>query len=889
MNRNFFLSIIFIVLFGSAVNAQEEQQSDTAIKEIILVFKTHFDIGYTDLAEAVVQKYSTTMMQTALSILEKNKKLPPEKQFVWTVAGWPMEQILHRSEPSIKSQVEQALKKGRFAVHALPFSMETESADLESLVRGVNISSSVLRKEGLALPGDAKMSDVPSHSWILPTLLSNAGVKILHIGCNAASQSPQVPLLFWWQGPDGSRLLTMYSPKYYGTSLLPPAGWKHKTWLAIMQTNDNQGPPPPEEVEKILADAHKRAPNAKIRIGRISDFYNSIIKEDLQLQTVRGDMPDTWIHGFMSMPREVKDNRRVNRELYELESVNNLYKLWTNKGYDISKTLYDAYENNLLFNEHTFGMAMSHGQSGTWSYGDDFKLQRAAGLYDELEKSWKEKSDRVFSADKIVTASLNRQLKELAAEVKLKGNRIFVYNSLPWQRNGIVTLQVSTEWNPGTAVKDVETGEIIPISNENNVIQFEAKNIPASGYRNYVLTQDKTPVNEELSIDKSSNTIENKFYKIKLDSAKGSIVSIIDKKTNRELVNTNSEYGFGQYVYERFSKKDAKNYTDAYVKAFGKEWANAELGRPNLTDDPHVTEKGKNARIIFSGSPVKVSATLLFSPTPAIPHDYSMTVTLYSNSSAVEFVWNINSKPAESWPEAGWISLPFSIDDPLFKLGRLGGIVDPASDFVKGSNLDYGFLNTGMAIINKNGNGIGLTSPDAPGISLDRPGLWKYSLDFVPKRSNVFINLYNNLWSTNFTEWVEGSWSAKFYIWGVDQYNNESSIITPSAEFGNPFKSIIAYGDGGKLPVTAEGLQVSMKGVAVTAFGKNPDVEGTVLRLWEQAGNTGKCKITLPVNHNFKTAQLCNLRGELMGTAFKVTDKIEVNIKSYQPLSLILK
>ena len=60
------------------------------------------------------------------------------------------------------------------------------------------------------------------------------------------------------------------------------------------------------------------APNAKVKIGRMSDFYNSIIKENPQLPIVKGDMPDTWIHGFMSMPREVKDSRRINRDLFSL-------------------------------------------------------------------------------------------------------------------------------------------------------------------------------------------------------------------------------------------------------------------------------------------------------------------------------------------------------------------------------------------------------------------------------------------------------------------------------------------------------------------------------------------------------------------------------------------
>src|SRR5215831_12644730 len=108
MNRKFLL-LVLAGLTGLKLCAQE-QQVDTSVKEIILVFKTHFDIGYTDFAEAVVQKYSSTMMENALAIVEKNKNLPPEKQFVWTVSGWPMEQMLQHSDPALKPKVEQALK-----------------------------------------------------------------------------------------------------------------------------------------------------------------------------------------------------------------------------------------------------------------------------------------------------------------------------------------------------------------------------------------------------------------------------------------------------------------------------------------------------------------------------------------------------------------------------------------------------------------------------------------------------------------------------------------------------------------------------------------------------------------------------------------------------------
>lgn len=883
---------LFLVLLSllTLKSSFAQNKVDTSVREIVLVFKTHFDIGYTDFAEAVVQKYGTTMMQNALDDIEKNKGRAADKQFVWTVSGWPMSQMLTQSTPAIKSRVEQALKDGHFAVHALPFSMQTESSDLEMLVRGLNISSSISRSYGLPLPYDSKMSDVPSHSWILPTLLTNAGVKILHIGCNAASQSPKIPILFWWQGPDGSKLMTMYSEKYYGTSLLPPANWPYKTWLAIMQTNDNQGPPSPETVDKYLAELRKYAPNAKVKIGRISDFYDAIIKEQPKLPVVRGDMPDTWIHGFMSMPREVKDSRKVSTDLEALESLNTLYNLWTPKGYDIASLLSKAYTSNLLFDEHTFGMAMSHGKNGTWSYGNEFQIQRAKGAFDDIEKSWKEKADRVFQAEKIVTPSLNRQLKELAEEVKIKGKRIFVYNPLPWKRSGIVTIKEGSSWNPGTAVKDVETGEVIPASNEQNRIQFFAHDIPPSGYRNYVLVNEKpSPAEKDLSVNKIANVIENKYLRIQFDSGKGAISSIIDKTSGGEMVDKKSEFGFGQYMYERFSKKDADDYVKAYVKS-SHEWADAELGRPNLTDGPHITEKGGNAKIIFSQTPVSVSATMLFSSTPNLPHSYSITVTLYTNTPNAELIWSINSKPAESWPEAGWLSFPFNVNDPTFKLGRLGGIADPAKDFIKGSNFEYCFLNSGMAVVDKTGSGFGLSSPDAPGISLDRPGLWKYSGYFIPKKPNVFINLYNNLWSTNFTEWVEGSWSARVYLWAASHFDNESSLITPSEENRAPLLSALVEDGSGSLAFSAAGVQLSQKGILVTAFGKNPDGDGTILRLWEQAGKTGKCIVTLPGRSPFKVAQLCDLRGQLIGNAFSIENgKIDVDIKAYAPVSILLR
>jgi alpha-mannosidase len=148
--HTFVLSILLLVCTYVAA------QTDTKVKEVIVVFKTHFDIGYTDWSDNVKYNYANSMITSALNTVEKSKGLPKDQQFKWTVSGWPMKEILSEAKPEVKKKVEQAIKDGNLFVHALPFSMETESADLEPLVQSLGYSSKIHRDLGLPLAIDAK-------------------------------------------------------------------------------------------------------------------------------------------------------------------------------------------------------------------------------------------------------------------------------------------------------------------------------------------------------------------------------------------------------------------------------------------------------------------------------------------------------------------------------------------------------------------------------------------------------------------------------------------------------------------------------------------------------------------------------------------------------------
>ena len=62
--------------------------------QVIVVCKTHFDLGYTHRVKDLLDYYRTTMIDRALGIMDASKDLPPAQQFVWTSPGWVMEKVL---------------------------------------------------------------------------------------------------------------------------------------------------------------------------------------------------------------------------------------------------------------------------------------------------------------------------------------------------------------------------------------------------------------------------------------------------------------------------------------------------------------------------------------------------------------------------------------------------------------------------------------------------------------------------------------------------------------------------------------------------------------------------------------------------------------------------
>jgi len=893
--KYYLLIIIFLIALKLSAQIEAVDVSKGAennqVTDIVVVFKMHVDIGYTNWAEGVLQKYSGSMLDETLKSIDETSGLPKNEQFVWTIPGWPLKYMLENCSGEKKQKLENAIASGRIIPHALPVTFETEASDLENLVRGMGITSDLNSAFGLPEARDAKLTDVPSHSRVLPTVLKNAGVDFLHLGCNSGSASPDVPKLFWWQGPDGSKLLTLYWAEYYGSGILPPKNWPHKTWLAMIHTHENTGAPSPEYVANLLKEAKEKMPDTNIKIGRLSDFYDLLMKENPELPVVTGDMPDTWIHGFMSMPRETALSKELQRKTYNTEILNRQMNQWRMVSNSIQPYINEAVENMILYDEHTFGAALSHANQQKWTYNDEFKINKSLGNYDYLEGTWIEKGNRIRTAEKIVKPLLHNQLKQLAASVNTDGKRIVVYNSLPWERSGRVIFFAGIYKKNFKiyALKDPVTGKTIPVYEDYNLISFDADSIPALGYKTYLPVLEPVSITNSLTIDEHNNILENKYFRLQIDKHIGTLSTLTDKQNKRELVEKVSDIGFGEYFLERPGQDIIDEYNKNYVKPGAKSWANNEMIRPAIPRKESAVYKGTCQKITFLNMGNAVRATVWGKLNDDDAQSYLVSYTLYQDQPYVEVNWGVDGKKPNSLPEAGWLSFPFNVEKPHYRLYRTGGIVDPQTGFVNNTNSDFYFLNTSMTIFDAEKNGIALNCPASPGVSIDNPGLFKFSGKKNLTTGKVFVNLYNNQWGTNFTEWIEGSFSSKMYIWSYTNYDAEKSFITPSEETRVPLEGVFYDGKAGEKPLAQKGVSLSRKGILVTAFYKSK--EGTILRLWEQAGKEGTCVVSLIKGNGFKRAYPCDLRNRVIddkGVEI-VNDSFSIQMNANQPASFILE
>ncbi|MFW6096718.1 MAG: DUF5054 domain-containing protein, partial [Chloroflexota bacterium] len=317
--------------------------SSGAVETVHTIFKTHFDMGFTDLARNVVDVYFEDYIPRALQTAQELRQTGGAQRFIWTTGSWLIHEYLEKAPEPARRRMERAIERGDIVWHGLPFTTHTELMDVSLFRAGLKLAQKLDRRFGKRTIA-AKMTDVPGHTRGIVPLLAEAGIRFLHIGVNTASTMPSVPPVFVWRDPDGAELIVMYQHSYGGPMTVPGLSEA----ITFAHTLDNRGPQTAEQVVQLFAEIRAEFPQATVKASTLDAFAAALLPLKDRLPVVTAEIGDTWIHGVGSDPRKVARFRALTR----------LRSEWAERTLDArEEAALEAFTRHmLLVPEHTWGM-----------------------------------------------------------------------------------------------------------------------------------------------------------------------------------------------------------------------------------------------------------------------------------------------------------------------------------------------------------------------------------------------------------------------------------------------------------------------------------------------------------------------------------------------------
>lgn len=676
---------------------------DPTVKRVLAMFKCHFDAGFIDTQTNVVHRYFNEYFPHAIELTEKSRQ-PGANRYVWTTGSWLLCEYLEQASPADRARMEKAIAQGDIAWHALPFSWQTEMIDPSMMSAAVEISKSLDRRFGRTTTG-SKMTDVPGHTRGIIGPLTAQGVKMLHVGVNGGSTTPDVPPVFVWKDSRGKSLLMMYHHEYGGVTVIPGSDLA----IAINVRGDNSGPHPAEEVEDIYDDLHRQFPNARIVATNLTEIANAIEPYRAHLPVVTAEIGDTWIHGVASDPLKVARYREVARLRLKWIAEG---KLKAGDATDVAML-----RHVLLEPEHTWGT-----DTKTWLDFDhltpkDLQLAIYSRNYTVAEFSWEEKRQDLVDGLAVLPKPLHVEAHDAVRNLSVAGGQLdgaasaIVKPSAPELAGGKAHDPAKEiETTHFTLAFDAKTGAITRLLNKKTGVEWASAANPLALFTYQTLSQD-----DYTRFIGAYGVIQATWFKM----------------------------DFGKPNIEKFGARSQEWHPALTALEVSEDAAGHQVLATLALTDAEATGSGRAA---FPGQ--MVLALRLPSAEPVIDLD---------------FYWF--DKPATRMPEALWLTFnPKVADAKSWMLDKSGEPVSPLEVVPGGSRglhaVGKGFENT------SGGHSFAVECIDAPLIAVGERSPLNYSRNQPDLTTGIHSNLFNNTWGTNYIMWFGEDMRFRYRVRG---------------------------------------------------------------------------------------------------------------------------
>jgi alpha-mannosidase len=449
--------------------------------------------------------------------------------------------------PAIFSEIEQRVKEGRWEiVGGMWVEPDLNMPDGESLVRQILYGKRYFKQKFGVDVNIGWNPDSFGYNAQLPQIYKRSGIddfvtqKLLW-----ASEFTKFPYrLFWWQAPDGSRLMT-YFPSDYANAIDPvrmardsatygPLMWKYNggtdsapggslQMMYLYGVGDHGGGPTRLDLDTAVRWQKPDVVFPQLEFSTAASFLDNLSKNqgELNLPTWKGELYFQYHRGVQTTQAEEKrGNRKAEVALLDAEKLASIGTLF---GQSYSQADFDSAWKKVLFNQFHDILPGS---------GIGINYVDAARKYAEVQR---------FSID-----TVNVALNDLATRVKSEDISVLVFNPSSWKRTGPVEVELQFP-EPLQAISAVDPdgkalrAETVSQDKQANRarVRMIARDVPANGYQTITFHQHQEmsevdgPLNPLIATETS---LENEFLRVQLDPKTGCITSLIDKRTKIEAL-----------------------------------------------------------------------------------------------------------------------------------------------------------------------------------------------------------------------------------------------------------------------------------------------------------------------------------------------------------------